>query len=119
MNIVDQHLENQRKHYIEPMEALIAQFKSATGIGLELDPSYTQGLRRDDNLYVDYKLHERGSAVVRVLNLLIYETEYTPDSSGNLRFDPDTAEEIRVEILNFWNGETTEPVRTQYIPAKQ
>ncbi len=43
MNVVDQHLENQRKHDIEPMEALIAQIKSTTGIELGLHPSYTQG----------------------------------------------------------------------------
>jgi hypothetical protein len=118
VNVVDQHLENQRLHDIEPLEALIAEFKSATAIGLELHPSYTPGLRRADSLYVDYKLHERSAAVDRILNLLIYETEYTKDSSGRWIFHPGAAEQIRFEILNFWNGEITDRVRTKYIPAQ-
>ena len=118
MNVIEQHFENQRKHDIVPMKTLLAELKARTNIGLELDPSYTQGLRGRDNLYVDYKLHERGSAAVRILNLLIQETEYTRDSSGSCRFHPDTAEQVKVEILNFWNGETTDPVRTKLIPAQ-
>lgn len=57
--------------------------------------------------------------VERILNLLIYETEYALDSSGHWRFYPDTAEEIRVEILNFSDGETTDRVRRKYIPVGQ
>src|SRR5579863_1533452 len=82
VRVVDQHLANQHRHDIEPLEAVIAEFKLATGIGLELHPSYTPGLRRADNLFVDYKLHQREAGVDRILSLLICETEYTRHASG-------------------------------------
>jgi hypothetical protein len=93
--------------------------RSATGIEIELHPSYTPGLRSAYNLYVGYKLREKSSADDRMLNVLIEESEYVQDGNGNWRFRPETAEIITSEILDFWNGERTDPVRTKYIPEKQ
>jgi hypothetical protein len=96
---------------------LLADFKSATGIELELHPSYPPGRRRADNLYVDYKLHERGAPVDRILNLLVCETEYVRDSDGRWRFYPEIAERIRLEILKFWSGERNDRTCIRYIPS--
>jgi len=119
VGIVDRHIENQREHDIEPLEALLHEFKSATGIELELHPSYTAGLRRADNLYVDYKLHERGAAVDRILNVLVAETQYARLPSGRWTFHPDAAAQIGFEILDFWKSGRTDRVTTKYIPARR
>jgi len=117
VDAVKHYLEEQRRHYAIPMDALLAELKSATGLEMKFHPGYTPGLRRAGSLHVGYKLHERGSD--RILILLIHEFEYIANSSGNWSFRSDTAEEIRFEILNFWNGETTDPVGKKYIPAQQ
>jgi hypothetical protein len=117
VDVVDQYLENGRKHDIEPLEALKCEVDLAGGIELELHPSYTPGLRRADNLYVDYKLHERRARVDRIFNLLVCETEYVRDSHGRWSFYPEVAKQIRFEILNFWNGERTDSTCTMYIPG--
>lgn len=119
MSVVDQYLEDKRKHDIEPLQALIDEVKLATGIELELHPSYTPGLRQADNLYVDYKLHEKRAWVDRIFNLVVCETQYGRDPDGRWSFRPDVAQQIKFEILNFWNGERTDRSCTRYFPGPQ
>jgi hypothetical protein len=98
---VEEYIENQRRHYIVPMEALFSEVNRVTGKKLELHPFFGSASQQAYSLYTGYKLHER-SSVDRTLIVLIDEFEYVPDSDGNWGFRPEAAGNIKSEIEDFW-----------------
>ncbi len=115
MGIVEEYENDQRKHYIHPMQASLREVNSESGKEIHFHPGCTPALRSASNLYVAYKLRESG-ATDRTLVLLIHESEYTMNARERWSFCPESAEHIKAEIHSFWGDANGEQTRTIYIP---
>lgn len=111
--IVERYLEKQRKQYVVPMEALLAD------LATEIDqPIALRSLPSQEaiSLYTGYKLRNKNDAEDRTLILLVNETQYV-SNLGNWSFLPETAAQIRAETRNFWTEGNTERLRVVHIPS--
>lgn len=106
-------MEERRRQYGEPMEALLHGTKFE--LQYPLDTPAPQ--LKDGDFFFCYKVREKKPVVDRVLIILVSLLLLQQDAEQRWRFEPKAAEQIKAAIANFWNVENTERVGRLELPS--